>query len=45
MIRIGIFAAIHGDEPQGALAVRQFAARLHQNPELAKGYGSFSPVT
>jgi murein tripeptide amidase MpaA len=40
-IRIGIFATIHGDEPQGALALSQFAARLEQDPELATGYALF----
>lgn len=37
-IRIGIFATIHGDEPEGALALSRFVAALEQNPELAKGY-------
>ncbi|MFO1501155.1 MAG: succinylglutamate desuccinylase/aspartoacylase family protein [Verrucomicrobiota bacterium] len=41
LIRIGIFAAIHGDEPQGALAVTRLAAHLDQHPELAKGYALF----
>lgn len=40
-IRLGIFAAIHGDEPQGALAVARFAAALERNPELATGYALF----
>lgn len=38
IIRIGIFATIHGDEPEGALALTRFAAALEQNPDLAKGY-------
>ena len=41
MIRIGIFATIHGNEPEGALALMRFAAALEKNPELAKGYGLF----
>jgi murein peptide amidase A len=40
-IRIGIFATIHGDEPEGALALSRFAAALEQQPELAKGYCLF----
>jgi protein MpaA len=41
IIRIGIFATIHGDEPEGALALTRLAAALEQNPELAKGYCLF----
>lgn len=41
VIRIGIFAAIHGDEPQGALALAKLATRLEQRPELAQGYALF----
>jgi murein peptide amidase A len=41
IIRIGIFATIHGDEPEGALALTRFASALEQNPELAKGYCLF----
>jgi murein peptide amidase A len=41
VIRIGIFAAIHGDEPQGALALSKLATRLEQRPELAQGYALF----
>ncbi len=37
-IRIGIFATIHGDEPEGALALTRLVAALEKNPELAKGY-------
>ncbi len=40
-IRIGIFATIHGDEPEGALALTRFVAALEKNPELAKGYCLF----
>src|SRR5947208_1299022 len=37
-IRIGIFATIHGDEPEGALALSRFVTLLEQNREIAKGY-------
>jgi predicted deacylase len=41
LIRIGIFAAIHGDEPQGALSLAQFAATLENRPDIAEGYALF----
>jgi predicted deacylase len=41
IIRIGIFATIHGDEPEGALALTRLVAVLEQSPELAKGYCLF----
>ncbi len=45
-IRVGIFAAIHGDEPEGAHAIVQFIKLLEAKPELAAGYYlSFYPVT
>jgi hypothetical protein len=37
-IRIGIFAAIHGDEPEGAHAIIKFIKLLESQPELATGY-------
>jgi hypothetical protein len=44
-IRIGIFAGIHGDEPEGAYALVQFIKLLEAKPELAAGYYlSFYPV-
>ena len=44
-IRIGIFAGIHGDEPEGARAVVQLLKLLETKPELATGYYlSFYPV-
>jgi hypothetical protein len=44
-IRIGIFAGIHGDEPEGVRAVVQFLKLLEARPELAAGYYlSFYPV-
>ena len=44
-IRIGIFAGIHGDEPEGVHALVQFIQLLETRPELAAGYYlSFYPV-
>jgi hypothetical protein len=37
-IRIGIFAGIHGDEPEGVHALVQFVKLLEAKPELATGY-------
>lgn len=37
-IRIGIFAAIHGDEPAGALAAVQFLRELAAHPQWAEGF-------
>jgi hypothetical protein len=37
-IRVGIFAAIHGDEPQGACALVRFLSFLENHPDLAAGY-------
>ncbi|HEX7570086.1 MAG TPA: succinylglutamate desuccinylase/aspartoacylase family protein [Verrucomicrobiae bacterium] len=37
-IRIGIFAGIHGDEPEGVHALIQFIKLLESKPELAAGY-------
>ena len=37
-IRIGIFAAIHGDEPAGAHAVVRFLQEIATEPELAEDY-------
>jgi hypothetical protein len=36
-LRIGIFAAIHGDEPTGADALIDLLQELHDNPILALG--------
>ena len=45
-IRIGIFAGIHGDEPEGVHALIQFIQMLEARPELATGYYlSFYPVS
>jgi hypothetical protein len=44
-IRVGIFAGVHGDEPEGVRAVIQFIKLLEAKPELAAGYYlSFYPV-
>src|SRR4029079_10895039 len=40
-IRIGIFAAIHGDEPEGALGLIRFLQELTNNPDIAQGYALF----
>jgi murein peptide amidase A len=41
MVRIGLFATIHGDEPEGALALTRLAALLEKDPEPARGYCLF----
>lgn len=41
-IRIGLFAAIHGDEPAGAHALVRFLSMLEQTPDLATGYCLFA---
>jgi len=44
-IRLGIFAGLHGDEPEGVHALVQFIKLLEAKPELATGYYlSFYPV-
>ncbi|MFA6543941.1 MAG: succinylglutamate desuccinylase/aspartoacylase family protein [Limisphaerales bacterium] len=40
-LRIGIVAAIHGDEPEGTLSLARFVAALEANPDIAKGYALF----
>ncbi len=37
-IRIGLFAAIHGDEPAGAIAAVRFLQDLVNEPELAENF-------
>src|ERR1051326_8505107 len=37
-IRIGIFAAIHGDEPAGALAASKLLLDLASAPEIAESF-------
>ena len=40
-IRLGLFAAIHGDEPEGANALVQLLQVLDQRPELARDFFLF----
>ena len=40
-LRLGLFATLHGDEPEGALGLARFIERLEQTPEIAKGYALF----
>ena len=40
-VRLGIFAGIHGDEPEGSLAVLRFLELLEGNPEIARGFCLF----
>lgn len=40
-IRVGIFATIQGDEPEGALALLRFVELLENNPEISRGYALF----
>lgn len=37
-VRIGVFAAIHGDEPEAAFAALQFLRRLLDEPQRGRGY-------
>ncbi len=37
-IRIGLFAAIHGDEPAGALAAASFLTDLSREPDFAENF-------
>src|SRR5213082_633995 len=37
-IRIGIFGAIHGDEPAGALAAARFLQEIAADPLLAESF-------
>jgi hypothetical protein len=41
VVRIGVFATIHGDEPEGALALARFVTELEKNPEIAQGYALY----
>ena len=44
-IHIGIFAGVHGDEPEGSHALVKFIRMLEAKPELASGYClSFYPI-
>jgi len=41
-LRIGIFAGMHGDEPEGIHALIRFLTLLESEPELASGYSLFA---
>lgn len=41
-IRIGLFAGIHGDEPEGVYALVQFLTLLERQPWLGTGYCLFA---
>jgi hypothetical protein len=44
-IHIGIFAGVHGDEPEGSHALVQFIKLLEDHSDLARGYClSFYPI-
>lgn len=44
-IHVGIFAGVHGDEPEGSHAIVHFIRMLEAKPELAAGYClSFYPI-
>jgi len=36
--RLGLFATLNGDEPEGAFALTRFISGLEQEPNLARGY-------
>jgi hypothetical protein len=40
-IRVGLFAGLHGDEPEGVHALIQFVSLLEREAELATGYCLF----
>jgi len=40
-LRIGVFAGVHGDEPEGVHALIRFLTALEREPELARGYCLF----
>jgi predicted deacylase len=41
VIRLGIFATIHGDEPEGALSLAKFVTELERDSEIAKGFALY----
>lgn len=41
-LRIGVFAGIHGDEPEGVHALAQLLGQLERDPDLALGYRLFA---
>lgn len=40
-LRLGLFATLNGDEPEGAFALTRFISVLEKEPELARGYALF----
>jgi predicted deacylase len=43
--RIGIFAGIHGDKPEGSYSIVRFVRLLESHPDLARGYAlSLYPI-
>jgi protein MpaA len=40
-IRVGLFAGVHGDEPEGVHALVRLLGALERQPELAEGYSLF----
>jgi hypothetical protein len=40
-IRVGLFAGLHGDEPEGTFALTESTLLLDQNPHLARDYFLF----
>jgi hypothetical protein len=41
MLRVGIFAGLHGDEPEGVQALVKFLTMLEREPQWAAGYCLF----
>ena len=41
-LRIGIFAGVHGDEPEGIHALVRFLELLENDPEIARGFVVFA---
>ncbi|MCI0540479.1 MAG: succinylglutamate desuccinylase/aspartoacylase family protein [Verrucomicrobiales bacterium] len=39
--RLGLFATLNGDEPEGSFALTRFLSALEKEPELARGYVLF----
>lgn len=40
-LRLGLFATLNGDEPEGAIAIARLIAALEKDPEVARGYALF----
>ena len=38
LMKVALFATIHGDEPEGAVAMARFLEQLSRRPEMASGY-------